>query len=132
MAENLGFFEEAREATVAVEERPQPFSGLMGMPARNRVPVQSSARSGAARDLTLCLNNSAEIAYSGKNITVLPGVRRATGAALKTMLGIYRRMVLFLKEGENWRRIDDNQVVDLSANREAKAEFNSVPRVSRD
>jgi hypothetical protein len=80
----------------------------------------------------LCPTDRAEITYSGKRVQVLPGVKRASGAAVKRLLGIYKRAVLFLKEGESWNRIDDKEIVDLYENREAKAEFSSVPRLSRD
>jgi hypothetical protein len=141
MGANLGIFDRPEEPQVAVEEQPRCFHHLERfLQTPPETGEMSPSPGGAARAgfADLAISDRRVVKYAGKSAPVLPSVRTVTGSALKAMVGAYRRAILFIKNHEGgWKRVDDNEAVDLSGGEEFRAEapkprFTSVPRLSRD
>lgn len=76
---------------------------------------------------------SRSIVVNEKKVRVLPGVRKVTAGALKVLAGIYRGMVLFVRSGDNWQRVQDSHEIDLgNSDRFETREVRTVARFNRD
>jgi hypothetical protein len=85
--------------------------------------------------IKLCLTDG-EIEADGKKFRLPIGVqRRLSGTDIKALLGKYRGLLLFLKNGKSWQRLRDKDVVELSNDSTLKTErpvVRTAPRFSSD
>ena len=62
--------------------------------------------------------------------------RTCTGAAIRALARVYRGRILFIRHQEQWRRVDDDQTIDLSVDEGPRAvgsvAFQTTPRLNVD
>jgi hypothetical protein len=83
------------------------------------------------------LSDSRSIVVDGRPAQLPLGTgKQCTGAAIKALAGVYRGRILFLQEGQQWRRLNDDEVVELADKQSYRTEeapvFRSAPRLTVD
>ena len=87
---------------------------------------------------SMSLRDSRAIVVDGRQAELPLGVgNRCTGSAIKALAGVYRGRILFIQEGEQWRRVNDDQVVEMADKQSYRTEerppdFRSAPRLTID
>lgn len=83
------------------------------------------------------LSDSRSVVVDGQPAQLPLGIgKQCTGAAIKALAGVYRGRILFIQEGQQWRRLNDDEVVDLADKQSYRTEeapvFRSAPRLTVD
>lgn len=99
-------------------------SGILGNSAMSpSVPISLSLTDGG-------------IEADGKKFQLPIGLqRRLSGLDIKTLLGKYKGLLLFLKSGNSWQRLGDKDVIELSDDSTLKTErpvVRTAPRYNAD
>lgn len=86
---------------------------------------------------SLRLSDGRSIEVDGQQAELPLGVRRScTGAAIKALAGVYRGRILFIQEGEEWKRVNDEEVVEIADKQTYRTEerpvFRSAPQLTVD
>lgn len=87
----------------------------------------------------LSLRDGRTVTVNGREVQVPHGIAQTvTAGAIKALAGIYRGMILFMAEGDRWRRLQDTEAVDLDDGQDYRAEdpprpaFTAMPRLNLD
>ena len=85
----------------------------------------------------LDLSGGRVVTVDGQPVNLPLGTgRTCTGAAIKAFARVYRGRILFIRHQEQWRRVDDDQTIDLSADDGPRAvhsvAFQTTPRLDVD
>jgi hypothetical protein len=104
------------------------------VPVEMGKPLASRAHQDIA---SLNLSDSRSIVVDGRPAQLPLGTgKKCTGAAIKALAGVYRGRILFIQEGQHWRRLNDDEVVELADKQSYRTEeapvFRSAPRLTVD
>ena len=85
----------------------------------------------------LDLSDGRVVTVDGQPVNLPLGISRTvTGAAIRALARVYRGRILFIRHQEQWRRVDDDQTIDLSAAEGSRAVesvvFQTTPRLNVD
>jgi hypothetical protein len=86
---------------------------------------------------SMTLSDSRSIVVDGRPAQLPLGTgKQCTGAAIKALAGVYRGRILFIQEGRQWRRLNDDEAVELADKQSYRTEeapvFRSAPRLTVD
>lgn len=85
--------------------------------------------------LKLCLVDG-ELEVDGQKIRVPVGIGKyLTGSGIKALCQKYKGLLLFFRTGENWQRVGDNEVLELTDDTKLKTErpvVRTAPRFHAD
>ena len=91
------------------------------------VPVQRSALPSLLDAFPAKSERS--LVVDGREVRIPPEVKRKMSvAALKSLAEIYRGLVVFMQEGNAWKRMKDSDVIDMEGKQNFQAREEVVPK----